>query len=77
MAFERATAWPEVPWDDAKASASGSLLLAENAELLARLRRLGPAMTSMAHDLASARRQNAALRRENLRLRTLIDPRRP
>jgi hypothetical protein len=47
-------------------------LIAENAELADRLRRLGPAFSSMAQDLARARRENAALRRENLRLKMLL-----
>jgi cell shape-determining protein MreC len=47
-------------------------LLAENASLADRLPRLGRALTSMAHDLAHARRENATLRRENLRLRALL-----
>ena len=50
----------------------GSRLVAENAALAARLRRLGPALSSMACDLARARRENAALRRENLRLQMLL-----
>ena len=52
-------------------------LVAENAELVDRLGRLGPALASMAHDLARIRRENAALKRENLRLRALLEePRR-
>ena len=47
-------------------------MVAENAALAARLRRLGPALSSMACDLARARRENAALRRENLRLQMLL-----
>ena len=49
-----------------------SRLVAGNAELADRLRRLGPALSSMACDLARARRENAALRRENLRLQVLL-----
>jgi hypothetical protein len=48
-----------------------SRLLDENAALVARLQRLHPALTRMAEDLALARRENAALRRENQRLRAL------
>ena len=51
---------------------SGGRLAAENAELAERLRRLGPVLASMAHDLARSRRENAALRRENLRLQALL-----
>ena len=47
-------------------------LVAENAELADRLRRLAPALSDMAHDLARARRENIALRRENLRLQALL-----
>lgn len=47
-------------------------LLQENAELVDRLGALGPALTNLAHDLASARRQNAALRRENRRLQAQL-----
>lgn len=47
-------------------------LMAENAALAEQLRRLGPALTSMVHDLATARRELAALRRENLRLQALL-----
>jgi hypothetical protein len=49
--------------------------MAENELLAERIRRLAPALTEMVHDLAEARRQNAALRRENLRLRDLLDAR--
>jgi hypothetical protein len=47
---------------------SDGRLLAENAELTDRLRRMGPALANIAHELARARRENAALKRENLRL---------
>jgi hypothetical protein len=53
-------------WDD---SDPDGRLAAENAALANRLRRLGPALASMAHDLARLRRENAALKRENLHLR--------
>jgi hypothetical protein len=51
---------------------SDGRLLAENAELADRLRRMGPALANMAHELARARRENAALKRENLRLQALL-----
>ena len=47
-------------------------LLAENAALTERLRRLGPVLAGMARDLAEARRENSALKRENLRLQALV-----
>lgn len=50
-------------------------LRAENAQLAARLRRLGPAMASMAADLAELRRELGKLERENVRLRALADER--
>jgi hypothetical protein len=46
-------------------------LLAENEQLVARLRRLGPALADMAQDLAQARRENVLLKREVSRLRSL------
>jgi regulator of replication initiation timing len=70
-------------WDWSGVAADGGWdvdgLIAENAELADRLRLLGPALSSMAQDLAHARRENGALRsengalrRENLRLRMLL-----
>lgn len=47
-------------------------LLAENAELSERLRRLAPALSAMARDLGHTRRENANLKRENLQLRELL-----
>ena len=50
-------------YDDAEGD-----LVAENAQLAERMQRLGPALVSTARDLAQARRENAALKRENRRL---------
>jgi hypothetical protein len=47
-------------------------LLADNAHMAARLRRLGLALAEMAHELACARRENASLRSENARLSDLL-----
>ncbi len=51
---------------------AGDALLAENAALTERLRRLAPVLAGMVHDLAQARRENAALKRENVRLQALV-----
>ena len=51
---------------------SGSGLLDENLELTARLRRSGPVLESMARELATARRELAAVTRENERLRAQL-----
>ncbi len=56
-------------WD----AGESTRLLADNVRLADRLHRLGPAMVGMAHDLAHARRENALLRRENVRLQLLAD----
>jgi hypothetical protein len=50
-------------------------LLTENTQLAERLRRLGPAMASMAAELAECRRELGALKRENVRLRALAGDR--
>ena len=55
-------------------------VLAENAELVARMQRLTPVLVSMARDLACARRESAALERENRQLRsrlTMLEGRTP
>ena len=51
---------------------SGRGLLDENLELTARLRRSGPALESMARELATARRELAAVTRDNARLRSQL-----
>jgi hypothetical protein len=48
------------------------LLVAENAELVVRVQRLGPVLVGMAQDLSVARRESAALKRENRRLRSPV-----
>ena len=65
MISGRADLGGEIGWSDGR-------LIAENAELANRIRRLGPALASMAGDLARARRENAALKRENLRLQAQL-----
>jgi cell division protein FtsB len=45
---------------------------AQNAELLMRMRRLTPVLVSLARELAIARREGAALQRENRRLRSQV-----
>jgi len=49
-------------------------LLAENDALAVRVRRLGVALRGVVGDLAAARRENVALRRENERLRAMLEP---
>ena len=51
---------------------SGRGPLDENLELTARLRRSGPVLESMARELATARRELAAVTRENERLRAKL-----
>lgn len=46
---------------------------AQNAELQMRMRRLTPVLVSLARDLAIARREGAALQRENRRLRSHVE----
>jgi len=47
-------------------------LAAENTELARRAQRLTPVLVSMAYDLACARRESAALKRENRQLRSRV-----
>jgi hypothetical protein len=48
------------------------LLVAENAELVGRMQRLSPVLVGIAQDLSVARRESAALKRENRRLRSRV-----
>jgi cell division protein FtsB len=43
-------------------------MVAQNAELVRRMQRLSPVLVEMASDLAGARRESSALRRENEQL---------
>jgi hypothetical protein len=47
-------------------------LVAENADLVRRVQRLSPALVGMASDLAGARREGAALKREIRQLRSRL-----
>ena len=62
---------PGVPRGDVSRDEAG-LLVAENAELVGRAKRLSPVLVGMAQDLAVARRESAALKRENRRLRSRV-----
>ncbi|MGA3363013.1 MAG: hypothetical protein ABSD82_13395 [Solirubrobacteraceae bacterium] len=53
-------------------SAVDGSLFAENVALGERLRRISPVVAGMARDLVTVRREAAALRRENARLRAHV-----
>ena len=66
---------PFTPGEDAdlERGAVHAPVAAENAEFADRLRQLGLALSRMASDLADTRRENALLRRENVRLQSRLD----